>query len=180
MQMQVYNFRIKKKLQNYLPASSFLGGIAQGVGELFGVGFNLLLGKQKPFDNFRLYRQGTLGRSVVDIQALDRRLGREATEREIKRAIQNGEVSVLSGKAIPSQSALNRKLVGRGQAVAEQVFGNKRQISTSKFLFDELNNLKKKINLETETFDEYISEAVKGSLDESLDATLRTLRTPRS
>jgi hypothetical protein len=166
----------QKEVTELLTGEFFLGGIAQGVGELLGVGFNLLLGKQKPFDDIRLYRQGTLGRSGVDIQALDRRLGREATEKEIRRAIKNGEVSILSGKAIPSQSALNRKLVGRGQAVAEQVFGNKRQIQTTRFLFDELNNLKKKINLETETFDEYISEAVKGSLDESLDATLRTLR----
>ena len=87
------------EIADMLRGEFVIGGAAQGFGEAIGVGYGLLLGKQGPFDNLRLFRQGVQGRSLDDIMKLDKKLGREATESEIKKAITQGTVKVLSRKS---------------------------------------------------------------------------------
>lgn len=88
-----------------------MGAIGQSLGEAVFLGYSTLLGKQAPFDNLRFYRQTTKGRSIIDIKKLDQKLGREATEKEINAAVKRGDIEVHQYKAIPSQSALNRKII---------------------------------------------------------------------
>ena len=71
----------------------------------------------------RLLRQGNKGRVVTDVMKLDRQLGRNATEREIKKAIKDGKVGKLDYKFIPSQATLKKQLPGKTQQIAEQVLG---------------------------------------------------------
>jgi len=157
-----------------------IGGAAQGIGEALGVGYGLLLGKQGPFDNLRLYRNGIQGRSLDDIMKLDKSLGREATEAEIKKAIKKGTIKVYQEKILPSQAAIGRNLPGRFQALFEQVLGNQRSEKTKAYLFREVAELYNKINKDSKLAGElkdviqgyagrkFMSKAQKASLDGSV------------
>tara|TARA_R100000544_G_scaffold35234_1_gene22475 strand:+ start:3443 stop:6679 length:3237 start_codon:yes stop_codon:yes gene_type:complete len=166
----------KYEIANLAKGEFAFGAIGQGIGEVAFLGYTTLLGKQAPFDNLRFYRQQTKGRSIVDIKKLDKNLGREATEKEINAAVKKGIVEVYKFKAVPSQSALNRKIPGRLQAVAEQVLGNKRQIQTKQYLFAELNKLSRAMNGEDIALDRYVSSSIKGELDEQVASRLSNLR----
>ena len=134
------------ELRDMLVGEAAIGGIAQGLGEAIGIGYGLLLGKQGPFDNLRLFRQGVQGRSLDDIMKLDKQLGREATESEIKKAISKGTIKVYQEKALPSQAAFGRNLPGRFQGLFEQVLGNQRSEKTKAYLFREVAELYNKMN----------------------------------
>ena len=166
----------RDELANLLQTEFALGAIGQSLGEAVFLGYSTLLGKQAPFDNLRFYRQTTKGRSIIDIKKLDQKLGREATEKEINAAVKRGDIEVHQYKAIPSQSALNRKIPGRLQAVSEQVLGNKRELQTKSYLFAELNKLARAMNGEDIALDRYVSSSVKGELDEQVASRLSQLR----
>jgi len=134
------------ELADMLKNEFIIGGTAQFLGEALGVGYGLLLGKQGPFDNLRLFRQGVQGRSLDDIMKLDKQLGREATESEIKKAISKGTIKVYQEKALPSQAAFGRNLPGRFQGLFEQVLGNQRSEKTKAYLFREVAELYNKMN----------------------------------
>ncbi len=134
------------ELRDMLVGEAAIGGVAQGLGEAIGIGYGLLLGKQGPFDNLRLFRQGVQGRSLDDIMKLDKQLGREATESEIKKAISKGTIKVYQEKALPSQAAFGRNLPGRFQGLFEQVLGNQRSEKTKAYLFREVAELYNKMN----------------------------------
>ena len=95
-----------------------LGAVGQGLGEAVFKFYSLLLGKQAPFDNLRFQQQAIKGRSILDIMKLDEKLGKEATEKQIAKAVRDGEVGLNEFKALPSQYALNRFISGRLQAVS--------------------------------------------------------------
>ena len=166
----------RDELTKLLQTEFALGAIGQSLGEAVFLGYSTLLGKQAPFDNLRFYRQTTKGRSIIDIKKLDQKLGREATEKEINAAVKRGDIEVHQYKAIPSQSALNRKIPGRLQAVSEQVLGNKRELQTKSYLFAELNKLARAMNGEDIALDRYVSSSVKGELDEQVASRLSELR----
>ena len=174
--MQGFQLQDKQELAATLAGEFALGAVGQGLGEGLGIGYQLLLGKKAPFDNLRLYEQATKRRSLNDIMKLDQKLGREATEAEIKQAIKTGAIRIFAEAAVPSQSALNKQIPGRLQAVSEQVLGNERTKSTTKYLTNELNNVLESANLELSDLETYISATAKGSLDEQLQANLQVLR----
>ena len=117
---------------------------------------------------------------------LDRDLGRQASEREIKKAIRDGKVKRFDWKmdksagAVPAQQSLERMLPGRAQSIAEQVLGNNRDKANASYLFAELNYLLKGIKNERSALDSYISSAQKGRLDKSIDEKLQSLRSAES
>ena len=102
------------------------GSIGQGVGELIGMGFKLFLGKNAPVEDLRLNRQAAKGRSTTDILKYDASLGKEATERQIARAVKEGKIKQFDFAGLASQATLGRKLPGRLQDISEQVLGNTR------------------------------------------------------
>ena len=152
-----------------------LGSIGQGIGEGIGGAYGLILGRKAPQGDVRLLAQGNKGRVVTDVMALDRRLGRDATEKEIRAAIKKGEVNMLDYKFIPSQQTLKKQLPGRSQQIAEQVLGPARAKEANAYLFGNLNQLLKAIDIHDIASSKYISEATKGSLDEQIQAARNTL-----
>jgi len=173
---------------NLLKNEFVIGGVAQGIGEAIGVGYGLLLGKQGPYDNLRLFRQGVQGRSLDDIMKLDKKLGREATEAEIKKGITNGTIKVYKEKALPSQAAFGRNLPGRFQGLFEQVLGNQRSEKTKAYLFREVAELYNKINKNNQLSGELkdiiagyagrtaMSKAQKAQLDGSVKQALANVK----
>ena len=165
-----------------------IGGAAQFFGEALGIGYGLLLGKQGPMDNLRLFRQGVQGRSLDDIMKLDKQLGREATESEIKKAITQGTIKVYKEKALPSQAAFGRNLPGRFQGLFEQVLGNQRSEKTKAYLFREVTELFNKINKNNKLYGELkdvvsgfagrtaMTQAQKTSLDTSVKQALADVK----
>ena len=138
-----------EEIRSLVVREGLYGAIGQGLAEGLGIGYQLLLGKNKPYDNVRFFRQAAQGRSLVDIMALDRKLGREATEKEIVKAIKDGTVTRYTEKGVVSQSNLGRNLAGRAQALSEQALGNLRIEGNKKFLFRDITNLFAKLNKES-------------------------------
>ena len=172
--MEGFNKKTTTEEANNLGNEFLFGFAGQGLGEGFGAAYKLLLGKRGT-DNLRLYNQTVQGRSVNDVRKLDESLGREATEKEIRKAVKDGRVKIHSFKGVPSQTALTRPLVGRSQAVAEQVLGSKRDVPTGGYLYEELDYMLQDIGLERASLQSYLSEATKESLDTQVKARLTKL-----
>ena len=172
---QGFQLQDRDDLNNLYKTEFFLGSIGQGIGEGIGGAYGLLLGRKAPQGDVRLLAQGNKGRVVTDVMALDRRLGRDATEREIRAAIKRGEVNMLDYKFIPSQATLKKQLPGRSQQIAEQVLGPARAKEANAYLFGNLNQLLKAVDIHDIASGKYISEATKGSLDEQIQAARNAL-----
>ena len=187
--IQGLQYQDSEEIRNLLGSEFAFGFAAQGLGEVLGVGYGLLLGKQAPYDNLRLYRNGVQGRSLDDIMKLDKQLGREATDAEIKKAIKDGLVRVYAEKALPSQAAFGRNLPGRFQGLFEQVLGNQRSEKTKAYLFREVAELYKKINKDSALSGELkdilsgyaartaMSKAQKSQLDDAVKAAVAKVKT---
>ena len=171
-----FQLQERDELKNLFGGEFLFGSIGQGAGELFGMGFNLLLGKTAPRADLRLNRQQALGRSTVDILKFDAKLGKEATDKQIAKAIRDGQIKQFDWKGLASQATLGRKLPGRLQDISEQVLGNTRDKETAAYLRAEVDSLLENIGGENALHQKSISDAVKGSLDEQVDASLQKLR----
>ena len=172
---QGFQLQDRDDLNNLYKTEFFLGSIGQGIGEGIGGAYGLLLGRKAPQGDVRLLAQGNKGRVVTDVMALDRRLGRDATEKEIRAAIKRGEVNMLDYKFIPSQATLKKQLPGRSQQIAEQVIGPARTKEANAYLFGNLNQLLRSLDIHDIASGKYISEATKGSLDEQIQAARNAL-----
>jgi len=172
-----FQLQEKDELKDLFGGEFLFGSIGQGVGELIGMGFKLFLGKNAPVEDLRLNRQMAKGRSATDILKLDASLGKEASERQIAKAIRDGKVKQFDFTGLASQATLGRKLPGRLQDISEQVLGNTRDKETAAYLRAEVNNLLKEIGGENALLQKSISDVTKGTLDEQVQASLQALRT---
>ena len=82
-----------------------LGG--QAIGEGVGLAFNKTIGAKEPTENLRLMFQGAKKRSIDDVKKLDEKLGKPATEKQIKQAIKDGENMDCSTLDIVEQGYLS-------------------------------------------------------------------------
>ena len=171
-----FQLQERDELKNLFGGEFLFGSVGQGIGELFGLGYKLFLGRNAPTSDLRLNRQMALGRSASDILKLDAQLGKEATERQIAKAVRDGRVAKFDFKGIASQATLGAKLPGRLQDISEQVLGNTRDKETAAYLRVEIDNLLKEIGGENALLQKSISDATKGSLDEQVQASLQALR----
>ena len=167
---QGFQLQDRDDLNSLYATEFFLGSVGQGIGEAVGGAFGLLFGRKAPTSDVRLIRQGNKGRIVTDVMKLDRDIGREATEKEIKRAIKDGKVGMLDYKFVPSQTTLKKQLPGKAQQIGEQVLGPARANEGNSYLFGNLNHLLKAIDAHDASLNKYISDATKGSLDEQIQA----------
>ena len=174
---QGYQAQTRDELRTLLAYEGALGFVGQGLGEGLFKFYSLLLGKQAPFDNLRFQQQAIKGRSILDVMKLDKSLGREATEKEIAKAVKEGKVGKNEFKALPSQSALNRVIPGRLQAVAETVLGNRRVLSTKAYLREEIDRLNKLINGENFAGEEFVKESTREQITDALSAARQKLNT---
>ncbi len=171
-----FQLQERDELKDLFGGEFLFGSIGQGVGELIGMGFKLFLGKNAPVEDLRLNRQMAKGRSATDILKYDASLGKEATEKQIARAVKQGKIKQFDFKGLASQATLGRKLPGRLQDISEQVLGNTRDKETATYLRAEINNLLEEIGGENALLQKSISDATKGSLDEQVQASLQALR----
>ena len=171
-----FQLQERDELKDLFGGEFLFGSVGQGVGELIGMGFKLFLGKSAPVEDLRLNRQMAKGRSATDILKLDASLGKEASERQIAKAIRDGRVKQFDFKGLASQATLGRKLPGRLQDISEQVLGNTRDKETAGFLRLEIDNLLKEMGGENALLQQSISDVTKGSLDEQVQASLQALR----
>ena len=171
-----FQLQERDELKDLFGREFMFGSIGQGIGELFGMGYKLFLGRNAPTPDLRLNRQMAKGRSASDILKLDASLGKEATERQIAKAVRDGRVAKFDFKGIASQATLGAKLPGRLQDISEQVLGNTRDKETAAYLRAEIDNLLKEIGGENALLQKSISDATKGSLDEQVQASLQALR----
>jgi len=95
---------------NDLYAQEFvLGSVAQGLGEGVFKIYQTFLGARAPASDRRILFQQNQNRSVADVMKLDKELGKQATEKQIKKAIRDGKVKKFDWKmnkstgAVPSQ-----------------------------------------------------------------------------
>ena len=179
---QGFQLQDRDELANLLGGEFILGSAGQGLGEGVFKIYQTFLGKRASHSSQRMNYQTTQNRSVMDVMNLDKSLGREATEKEIARAVRDGEVKEFNWElnkstgAIPSQQTLKRLIPARGQGIAEQLIGNNRDIPNQQFLFAELNYILKGIKDERSSLTSYISKTTKGDLDESISNALQDLR----
>ncbi len=171
-----FQLQERDELKDLFGGEFLFGSVGQGIGELFGLGYKLLLGRNAPTADLRLNRQMALGRSASDILKLDAQLGKEATERQIAKAVRDGRVAKFDFKGIASQATLGAKFPGRLQDISEQVLGNTRDKETAAYLRAEIDNLLGEIGGENALLQKSISDATKGSLDEQVQASLQALR----
>jgi hypothetical protein len=172
---QGFQLQDRDDLNDLYKTEFILGSLGQGLGEAVGGAYGLLLGRKAPTGDVRLLKQGNKGRVVTDVMKLDRNLGREATEKEIKRAIKDGKVGMLDYKFVPSQATLKKQLPGKTQQIAEQVVGPARAKEANAYLFGNLNYLLKAIDAHDVASNKYISQATKGGLDEQIQAARNAL-----
>jgi hypothetical protein len=171
-----FQLQDRDELKNLFGGEFLFGSVAQGVNELFGLGYKLFLGRNAPASDLRLNRQMAKGRSATDILKLDASLGKEATERQIAKAVRDGRVAQFQFAGLASQATLGAKLPGRLQDISEQVLGNTRDKESAAYLRAEIDNLLKEIGGENALLQKSISDATKGSLDEQVQASLQALR----
>jgi hypothetical protein len=171
-----FQLQERDELKDLFGGEFLFGSVGQGIGELFGLGYKLFLGRNAPTSDLRLNRQMAKGRSASDILKLDAKLGKEATERQIAKAVRDGRVAKFDFKGIASQATLGAKLPGRLQDISEQVLGNTRDKETAAYLRAEIDNLLEGIGGENALLQKSISDATKGSLDEQVQASLQALR----
>ena len=154
-----FQLQERDELKDLFGGEFLFGSVGQGIGELFGLGYKLLLGRNAPTADLRLNRQMALGRSASDILKLDAQLGKEATERQIAKAVRDGRVAKFDFKGIASQATLGAKLPGRLQDISEQVLGNTRDKETAAYLRAEIDNLLEGIGGENALLQKSISDA---------------------
>ena len=171
-----FQLQERDELRDLFGQEFLFGTVGQGIGELFGMGYRLMLGRNAPTEDLRLNRQMAKGRSASDILKLDAKLGREASEREIKKAVRDGLVSQFVFKGIASQATLGAKLPGRLQDISEQVLGNTRDKETAAYLRAEINNLLEEIGGENALLQKSINDSTKGLLDEQVQNSFQALR----
>ena len=172
-----FQLQERDDLKNLFGGEFLFGFAGQGLGELVGMGYRLFLGRNAPTQDLRLNNQMAKGRSATDILKLDAELGKEATERQIAKAVRDGKVKQFDFKGIASQATLGAKLPGRLQDISEQVLVNVRDKETAAYLRADLANLLEEIGGENALLQKSISDATKGTLDEQVQASLQALRT---
>jgi hypothetical protein len=143
---QGYQEKDANELADLLQFEFGVGTVGQGIGELGSKAFGAFFGRKAPIENIRDFYVVNKGYSMDDVIRLDGKLGRLATEKDIKKAVKSGQVKDLNARAVLSQKALGRALPGRFQGAGETIFG---KIAREKGIIDyniaSLNQLKNKI-----------------------------------
>ena len=151
-----------------------IGSIGQGVFELGGKALGAFFGRKAPSENIRDFYIASKGLSFDDVAKLDEELGREATEREIMRAVKQGKVERFT-PGIPTQTGLGASIRARMQAAGETIFGKtKREQGIIAYNIASLNQLKRKLADQRASLNEYSKFA------ESDSKVLSELRARRS
>jgi len=124
-----------------------IGAVGQGIGEFGSKAFGAFFGRKAGVERTRDFWVVANNFSMDDVIKLDGRLGRIATEADIKAASKRGEVVRYDGLGgVASQKALERAIPARMQAAGETIFGKvKREQGLIDYNLNALAQLKNKI-----------------------------------
>jgi hypothetical protein len=157
-----------------------LGG--QAIGEGVGLAFNKTIGAKEPTENLRLMFQGAKKRSIDDVKKLDEKLGKPATEKQIKQAIKDGEIAVFDTPFLVAQQTQGRFIPGRAQQIPETLFGSTRAEPSIGYLMSEVKKIGGLLNKEksdlTSLVDATTGRSVKSTITDltnNLNATEKEL-----
>ena len=101
----------------------YFGAGAQGIGEAAGVAYGAFFGAKAPASAMRDGWVVANGYAMDDVLRLDAKLGKQATEKQISKAVKNGEIMQLDAKGSVSQAFLKRAIPGRMQGIGETIAG---------------------------------------------------------
>ena len=113
----------KEEIADLLKREFLFAGAGQGVGELIGTGFAAFFGKKAPVPDVRDAYVVSKGYDMDDVLRLDEKLGKLANEKDIAKAVKNGDVKELDAKGAVSQQFLGRAIPGRMQGIGETIAG---------------------------------------------------------
>ena len=143
---QGYQQKDANELADLLQFEFGVGTVGQGIGEIGAKAFGAFFGRKAPVENIRDAYVANKGYSMDDVLRLDEKLGRLATETDIKKAVKNNQVKDLNVRAVLSQRALGRALPARFQGAGETIFGKiGREQGIIDYNIASLNQLKNKI-----------------------------------
>ena len=110
--------------QNKLLRNEFyFGAGAQAIGEAAGVAYGAFFGAKAPQAAMRDGWIVANGYAMDDVLRFDAKLGKPATESQIKKAVARGEIAKLDSKGAVSQAFLQRAIPGRMQGIGETIAG---------------------------------------------------------
>lgn len=110
--------------QNRLLRNEFyFGAGAQAIGEAAGVAYGAFFGAKAPQAAMRDGWIVANGYAMDDVLRFDAKLGKPATENQIKKAVARGEIAKLDSKGAVSQAFLQRAIPGRMQGIGETIAG---------------------------------------------------------
>ena len=110
--------------QNKMLRNEFYFGFgAQGIGEAAGLAYGAFFGAKAPASAMRDGWVVANGYAMDDVLILDAKLGKQATEKQITKAVKNGEIMQLDAKGSVSQQFLGRAIPGRMQGIGETIAG---------------------------------------------------------
>ena len=148
-----------------------LGGLSQGLFEAGGSALHAMLGRKAPIADINIARAIAQGADPMQVEVLQKSLGRTATFDDILKAQKDGTIDTFTPAAV-SQRAIGRALAGRGQAASETVFGGaERSGELIKYGDQRLKKFLERLgdeNLDIDEARQLISsgQLVKGDIDE--------------
>ncbi len=159
-----------------LAVEGVIGGLSQGLFEVAGAGLVAMLGRKAPAGDIDIARSIAQGADPNEIEFLARRLGREPTYKDIKKAqAETPELVSKFTEAAVSQSALGRAIPGRIQAASETVFGrterDKRLVEYGTQRLQKFLEKQKDVTLSLDDFSQAIQTGrmTKGEIDALID-----------
>ena len=164
-----FQLQEKDDIAKLLAGEFLIGGGGQFAGDAIGAGFKALLGTKLTGLDKRIVEQAAKGRSLSDIQKLDRSLKRPATEKEIVAAIKNGTVRTTSVPFVAAQATFGKPLPARSQQIVETVTGDKRIGPNVKYLSEELENITGLVNDESVLLKTLVDDVTAGDIVSSVD-----------
>tara|TARA_R110000796_G_scaffold47959_2_gene114934 strand:- start:4645 stop:7701 length:3057 start_codon:yes stop_codon:yes gene_type:complete len=158
-----------------LAIEGVIGGVSQGIFEVGGVAFQAMLGKKpSAIGDISIARAIAQGADPNEVELLARRLGREPTFKDIKKAQSDGIINTFTEAAV-SQRAIGRKLAGTTQAASETVFGrtgrDKRLIEYGTQRLEKFLERQGDVTLSLDDFSQAIQTGrlTKGEIDALID-----------
>jgi len=119
----------REEIQDLMLREFLFAGAGQGAGELIGTGFAAFFGKKAPALDVRDAYVVSKGYDMDDVIRLDQKLGRMATEKDIAKAVKEGQITDLKTRAAVSQGFLQSPIPSRMQGIGETISGKSARIA---------------------------------------------------
>tara|TARA_R100000664_G_C2757898_1_gene146415 strand:- start:7 stop:3261 length:3255 start_codon:yes stop_codon:yes gene_type:complete len=173
--IQGFQLQDAQDLANLGLYEAALGAGGQGLSELGGVFFRTYFGAKAPIATKRLANQAAKGRDVLDIKKLDKSLGKEATEAQIKDAVAAGKVKLLDEKFVIALKGLDVNLAATTQQIAEAVLKSTREKGNILYLKELFDNMTTAFRNRGSSLNAYLDDVTADTIGDTINQTKRKL-----